>query len=452
MNQTRRPPPQWAGPARLPGLEGRIPERTRGTVLLSTAGSLGDLYPVLSIARALEASGLSARLALAPDDCEVAHDWGLTAHPIGPSAAEVCRRLGVSRDDIAASVLRDPGPMLREVGIPMAAALVPEMDVLCEGVDVVAATAFALTAPLAAERAALPFVPLVLQPMLAWSALDAPRAGAFRVAVPRPGNPLTRGWNRAVLRLARAELRRRHGREMTALRARLGLRGDGGTPLIDHGDARVPVRLGLWDPAFAPVPPDAVPGLEAVGFPPAPKGGIDDALLRWIDDGPPVLVATLGSVAQRLAGPRFWREVVAMARGLGLRSVLLHGAAEVPEGSDVAARRYAPHADLFPRAAAVLHHGGIGSTAEALRAARPQLVVPIGGDQPDNGARLTRMGLAAVVPPGRFRARRAAFALSRVIEGFDHDRAEALARGIAGRDGATEAALRLAAVALEARR
>ena len=452
MSDIRRPSFPWSGPARLPGLEGRIPEGARGTVLLSTAGSLGDLYPVLSVARALEAAGLDALLALGPDDAAVARKWGLQAHPVGPSADEICRRLGVSRDDIAASVLRDPGPLIRDVALPMAAALVPEMDALCERADVVAATAFAFSAPLAAERAGLPFVPLVLQPMLAWSALDPPRAGAFRAALPAPRGPLGRGWNRLVLGAARAELRRRHRRDLADLRGRLGLSPDPGTPLIDHGGATVPLRLGLWDEAFAPVPADAVEGLVAVGFPPAPQGESDAALLRWIDEGPPVLVATLGSVAQSLAGPDFWFEVVRMARALGLRSVLLSGDAPVPEGRDVVARRYAPHADLFPRAAAILHHGGIGSTAEALRAGRPQIVVPVGGDQPDNAARLVRMGVAATVPARRFRAARAARALSRVIERFHSDAAGARAAEIAGRDGAAAAALHLAQIALGGRR
>lgn len=442
-------PPQWRRVSRLPGLEGRIPSRPRGTVLLTTVGSLGDLYPLLSLARALEEAGMEPRLALSPDDCEVAEDWGLVATPVGPTQAEVCRRLGVTRDQIADSVLRDPAPMLRDVAIPMIETLAPQLDRLAEGADVVAATAFALSAPITAERLSLPFVPLVLQPLLLFSAVDPPRGGPFRLARPDPRGPV-RAWNRVVMRLGRWELGRRLRRPLDDARARLGLPPQPGTPILDHA-ARVPLRLGLWDPEFAPAPSDAR-DLEVAGFPPPPVAQpLDPALDRWIEDGPPVAVITLGSIAQQLGAPRFWEEAVGFARTMGLRAVLLHGAAAVPEASDVAARPFAPHAALFHRAAVVVHHGGIGTTAEALRAGVPQIVAPVGGDQVDNAYRLRGMGVAGVVPAKSFTAARAAEALHRLLKTFDHHEAAALGDRIRARDGAAQAALHLARVALSAR-
>ena len=72
---------------------------------------------------------------------------------------------------------------------------------------------------------------------------------------------------------------------------------------------------------------------------------------------------------------------------------------------------YASHALLFPRAAAVIHHGGIGTTAQALRAGAPQLVCPVLGDQFDNADRLRRLGVATVVPLKRYTTARAEVAL-----------------------------------------
>jgi UDP:flavonoid glycosyltransferase YjiC (YdhE family) len=157
---------------------------------------------------------------------------------------------------------------------------------------------------------------------------------------------------------------------------------------------------------------------------------------------------TLGSVAHGLIGAGFWDEAVAMARAVGLRAVLLHGEAEAPSGPDVLTLPYAPHSRLFPEAAAIVHHGGIGTTAEALRAGKPQIVLPIGADQPDNAARLQDLGVAATVPARRFTAALGAEALSRLLDGFDHVEAQTLAREIAGTDGAAEAALLLGQVAL----
>ena len=410
------------------------------TILLATLGSLGDLYPVLSLARALRDRGVEARLALSPDDVAVAARWGLDATPVGPSRAEMSDRLAMSVDDIAASILRDPGPLLSRVLVPMLPDLVRQTDPLARGADAVAATTFALHAPLAAERAGLPFVPVLLQPMLAFSARDPARASAFRAMVPDPG-AAGLAWNRAVIALAHATLRLRHRRGLDRVRAGLGLPPLPGTPLIDPG-GRVPARIGLWDEAFAPVPSDAPPRLVAAGFPPAPPGALEPAVARWLDAGPPPLVVTLGSIAQALAGPAFWDEAAALARRTGRRAVLLHGHAPAPaaRGDDLLALGYAPHAALFPRAHAVLHHGGIGTTAEALRAGRPQLVLPVGGDQPDNAARLERLGVAATLPARRFTAARAEAALTGIEARFDAARAGGLAAGIRARDGAARAA------------
>ena len=54
---------------------------------------------------------------------------------------------------------------------------------------------------------------------------------------------------------------------------------------------------------------------------------------------------------------------------------------------------YEPHSLLFPRAAAIVHQGGIGTTAQALRSGKPMLVVAFSHDQPDNGARIEEMGV-----------------------------------------------------------
>ena len=76
--------------------------------------------------------------------------------------------------------------------------------------------------------------------------------------------------------------------------------------------------------------------------------------------------------------------------------------AVLPEG--MFAAEYAPHGALFARAVAVVHHGGIGTTQEALRAGCPELVVPHGFDQPDNAARVARLGVGDVLPASRYRA------------------------------------------------
>ena len=66
--------------------------------------------------------------------------------------------------------------------------------------------------------------------------------------------------------------------------------------------------------------------------------------------------------------------------------------------------QYAPHSTLMPRAAVTIHHGGIGSTAQALRAGKPMIVVPFSHDQPDNARRCVKLGVGLSIPRKRFNA------------------------------------------------
>ena len=65
---------------------------------------------------------------------------------------------------------------------------------------------------------------------------------------------------------------------------------------------------------------------------------------------------------------------------------------------------YIPFSQLLPRAAALVHHGGIGTTAQALAAGIPQLIMPMSHDQPDNAARVQRLGVGRSLRPKAFRA------------------------------------------------
>jgi UDP:flavonoid glycosyltransferase YjiC (YdhE family) len=91
------------------------------------------------------------------------------------------------------------------------------------------------------------------------------------------------------------------------------------------------------------------------------------------------------------------------------------GDLSVGDGPDVLALPYAPFSSLFPRAAAIVHQGGVGTTQQALRAGRPQLVVPHLGDQFDNAARVVRLGCGATLGRGRYRADRVEAVLERLL-------------------------------------
>src|SRR5262249_14022683 len=141
-------------------------------------------------------------------------------------------------------------------------------------------------------------------------------------------------------------------------------------------------------------------------------------LSRFLDDGPAPLVFTLGSAVSTNAG-RFYEQSAAAAKLLGRRAVLIlknprNHLTDLPPG--VEAFEYAPFAQLFPRAAAIVHHGGRGRTGLAVRAGRPRLVMPCAWDQPDNGERAARLGVARRIAPHKYAPQAVAAELRHLLD------------------------------------
>jgi UDP:flavonoid glycosyltransferase YjiC (YdhE family) len=82
----------------------------------------------------------------------------------------------------------------------------------------------------------------------------------------------------------------------------------------------------------------------------------------------------------------------------------------------VAVFAYEPLSQILPRAAALVHHGGIGTIALALRAACPQLIMPLANDQPDNAARIARHSVARLIAPSRYQEKFVATELMTLVE------------------------------------
>ena len=173
-----------------------------------------------------------------------------------------------------------------------------------------------------------------------------------------------------------------------------------------------------------------------------------DSLMRFLDDGPPPVYVGFGSMvtrrAAKLAG--IIREALRMS---GQRGVVLDwwgggGTHERPpqlEGNDLLVIESAPHDWLFPRMAAVAHHGGAGTTAAGLRAGVPSIVLPITNEQPFWGRRVFRLGVGPKpIPIGRLTAEKLAEAIMQAITNHAmRDRAMALGEKIRAEDGVARA-------------
>jgi rhamnosyltransferase subunit B len=137
-------------------------------------------------------------------------------------------------------------------------------------------------------------------------------------------------------------------------------------------------------------------------------------------------VFTLGSAAVQAAGD-FFAESAKAAALLGRRALLLVGK-DMPRppaellSAEIVAFDYAPFSQLFPRAALIVHQGGIGTTAQVMRSGRPALAMPLSHDQFDNAMRLKRLGMGRTISRRRYRASSVVRELQRLLRDPEYAR------------------------------
>jgi UDP:flavonoid glycosyltransferase YjiC (YdhE family) len=151
----------------------------------------------------------------------------------------------------------------------------------------------------------------------------------------------------------------------------------------------------------------------------------------------------------------FFEQSIAAARHLGLRAVLLVGNLPLdklqPQLSDsIFVARYAPFSKLMPHAAVTVHQGGIGTTAQALYAGRPTLVVPWSHDQPDNAERLRKLAVSRTLSRRSYSATTAARELRLLLKEPHYAKAaKELQERLSQEDGLTAAADKIEAALLK---
>ena len=229
------------------------------------------------------------------------------------------------------------------------------------------------------------------------------------------------------------------------LRAEIGLPPTKeGNPLADsHSPDLV---LAPFSKLLADKQPDWPSQTVITGFPffdKDSKAGLPIKLSRFLDDGPPPIVFTLGSAISMNAG-LFYEHSTAAAKLLNQRAVLIVGknvqnrSTSLPDG--VMAIDNAPFSELFPRAAAIVHHGGIGTTGLTMHSGRPMLIVPHAWDQPDNAERAARLGIARIIQPHHYSPKRVMTELLSLLEDPNYkQRAMEIRRKMQNEDGVKNA-------------
>lgn len=405
-------------------------------IVLVTFGSLGDLHPIIALALALQRRGHRAEIATNDYYRAKITALGLPFHSLRPD-------LSLANEAIVRTIMdgvRGSARLMRDHVFPAARQQYADLQPIVHGADLVVTSELVSAAPLLAEKTGMPWVSYVLAPVSLMSALDPPLL---------PGPPGTRfiqslgpAANRAFFALAKLVS---HGwwRPVRELRRELGL-PPGRSPLFE-GKHSPRLNLALFSAVLQSPQPDWPGKTLQTGFlfhdekvtSRTAGARLPPAVQRFLDAGEPPIVFTLGSAAVNLPGD-FYAQSAAAAQRLGRRAVLLLGRNPPPPKlpASILAWDYLPYADIFPHAAAIVHQGGVGTTAQALRAGRPMLVMPFAHDQFDNATRLCRLGVARQLARCRYSARNTARHLALLLaKPHVRDRAAAIASQIRGEPG-----------------
>lgn len=408
--------------------------------LILTLGSHGDVQPFVALARGLQSAGHRATLC-APTHFEgFITGQGVAYAPMDNGFVELLSTLETRAavEDMGSlpGALRTVWRLLPKAGElqrrafadawAAARSLRPDLVVFHPKIG---------AAPDIAHELGVPAVLALLFPQLVRTA-DFPAVGL-------PDWPLGRAYRRGSYTLVEAITRRLMRGPVKAWREAeaLGPRPRGIGMLTGADGAPLPVLHG-FSPLLCPVPRDWPADAVAFGDWPLPanEGFVpQQALLDFLAAGPPPVYIGFGSMSGRNPAKKA-AIVLEAVRLAGVRALIGRGWGglapdELP--ANVHAIDHVPHDWLFPRVAAVVHHGGAGTTHAALRAGRPSLVCPFFGDQPFWGARVHALGAGpAPLPQRKLTAPRLAAALRSLVgePGYAR-RAEALGHALRAEQG-----------------
>jgi rhamnosyltransferase subunit B len=387
-------------------------------IVLSTIGTFGDINPLIAIALELKRRGHVPVLAVPALFGPKILPLGLEFHAVRPDIDPNETILVEMIYDVKKGTergLRDfLFPVLRQTYDDLLdAATKPERaDLLLLG-------ELNYAGPLVAEVTGIPWASYVLAPLSFFSAFDPPVLPMYpRLARADRTVP---GMGRALKRLARF-VSRKWSQPIYDLRAELGL-ARGSNPLFDAKHSPYLV-LALFSRVLGRKQKDWPENTKITGFcyydADAGNATLPTHLEEFLAAGPAPIVFTLGSAAVLAAG-RFYEFSAKAAIRLGVRAVLLIGSDErnKPPGplpKTICVAEYAPYSVLFPRVELVVHQGGVGTTAQCLRAGKPMLIMPYSHDQPDNGRRMRRLKVARVIQRSNYTPIRVARKLRAMLD------------------------------------
>lgn len=402
-------------------------------IVLAPYGSLGDLHPFLALALELRERGHEPVICTLGVYREKIDLLGFEFFPLRPDLDPDDRELARRMMDARTGSER----IVRELMLGNIRPMYEDLMRATEGADALVPGEIVFAARSVAEKRGLKLITTTLAPLSMFSTYDPnvyPNAQFLR-HLNFLGRPFHMLVYRGMSRIIGGWLE-----EYRRFRSEIGLDADH-DPVV-RGKFSDLLHLAMFSKVLGRPQPDWPASAVQTGFcfydGRRDEGRMPAELEEFLAAGEAPIVFTLGSAAVMDAGD-FFEESLAAAKMLGRRAVVLYGVFNrPPEGLDAdrVGFDYAPFGEVFPRAACVVHQGGVGTTAQTLRAGVPALIMPYSHDQPDNAARCVRLGVARTVSRERYTAAAAALELRELLGDLGYKAKAGEVRSIiAGEDG-----------------
>lgn len=383
------------------------------SIVLTTLGSFGDIHPYMAIAMELKARGhkpVVATSSLYRDKIEGAGILFMAVRPNLPPPQEQDQKLM----ERVMEPRTGPRFLMEELIFPHVRESYADLLDAVQGADLLISHPATYAGPLVGRKTGIPWISTVLAPLSFFSSYDPPMP---------PFWPWTnklrifgRRFMKALMDLTKSSYR---AKPVHALRRELGI-SEYGNPIFE-GQHSPSLILALFSKIFAAPQPDWPPQTRVAGFPfydGRHENEMPHELMQFLESGEPPIVFTLGSLAVWVARDFFHESIIA-AKKLHRRAVLLIGdERNRPNDSlpaEIIAVNYAPFESLLERGCAMVHHGGIGTTSQGLRAGIPTLIVPFAFDQSDNAEHTRRLGTSRTLYRQQYSGARVADELGKLL-------------------------------------
>lgn len=390
-------------------------------ILLCTIGSAGDVHPFIGLGQGLRERGYRVTLITSQFFEAQAREAGLDFVGLG------------TIEDYQATI-RNPDLWDPEKGFKVFAESVvfpimqPVYEIIASfdpSTTVVAAQAQVFGAHIAHEKLGFPFITIHLTPAAFRSVHEFPLLPAW---MPRP---LKRGF---LGLLDAFVLDKLFAPEINRFRGRLGLPPV--KKIFDRWTHSPQLNLGLFPDWFARPQPDWPPQTRLTSFIFYDRQNghesMSERFEEFLNAGSAPIIFTPGTAMKH--AHQFFADCITACQRLGRRGILLTQHPEQLPGElpkDIQHFAYLPFSTILPHAAALVHHGGIGTVAQAIAAGIPQVIRPTAHDQPENGIRVERLGIGATLNPKQFNAASLADKLDTLLTSQPIlDRCKAFARRI----------------------